>query len=287
MTGRGRVGLVGGSGVYDLAAVAGLVEERLSTPFGAPSDAYFCGELHGVPVAFLSRHGRGHRLSPTEINYRANLCGFKMLGCDALLSASACGSLREDLPPRQAVIPDQFIDRTRHRADTFFSDGVVAHVGFADPTCPALSVALEEAARGAGLSVRRGGTYVCMEGPQFSTRAESRLYRSWGADIIGMTNLTEARLAREAEICYASLALVTDYDCWREATEDVSVEAILAVLEENAAAARRSLAGAVARVDPDRGCACRDALRFGIITDRAAIPEEAKERLKPVIGRYL
>lgn len=273
--------------MYDLAAVAGLAEERLSTPFGAPSDAYFCGTLHDVPVAFLSRHGRGHRLSPTEINYRANIWGFKMLGCDALLSASACGSLREDLPPRQAVIPDQFIDRTRHRVDTFFSDGVVAHAALADPVCPALSVALEEAARGAGLAVRRGGTYVCMEGPQFSTRAESRLYRSWGADIIGMTNLTEARLAREAEICYASLALVTDYDCWREATGDVSVEAILAILEENAAAARRSLAGAVARVDPDRPCACRDAMRFGIITNREAIPEEVRERLRLVIGRYL
>ncbi len=287
MSGRGRVGLVGGSGVYDLSAVAGLAEERLSTPFGAPSDAYFCGTLDGVPVAFLSRHGRGHRLSPTEINYRANICGFKMLGCDAVLSASACGSLREELPPRQAVIPDQFIDRTRHRADTFFSDGVVAHAGLADPVCPALAVVLEEAAGGAGLAVRRGGTYVCMEGPQFSTRAESRLYRSWGADIIGMTNLTEARLAREAEICYASLALVTDYDCWREASEDVSVDAILAILGENAAAARRSLAGAIARVDPGRSCACRDAMRFGIITSREAIPEEAKDRLRPVIGRYL
>ncbi len=287
MSGRGRVGLVGGSGIYDLSAVAGLAEERVSTPFGEPSGAYFCGTLHDVPVAFLSRHGKDHRLSPTEINYRANVCGFKMLGCDALLSASACGSLREELPPRQAVIPDQFIDRTRHRADTFFSDGVVAHAGLADPVCPALSVVLEEAARGAGLAVRRGGTYVCMEGPQFSTRAESRLYRSWGADIIGMTNLTEARLAREAEICYASLALVTDYDCWREANESVSVEAILAILEENAAAARRSLAGAVARVDPDRRCPCRDAMRFGIITSREAIPEEAKERLRPVFGRYL
>lgn len=287
MSGRGRVGLVGGSGVYDLSAVAGLAEERLSTPFGAPSDAYFCGTLDGVPVAFLSRHGRGHRLSPTEINYRANICGFKMLGCDAVLSASACGSLREELPPRQAVIPDQFIDRTRHRADTFFSDGVVAHAGLADPVCPALAVVLEEAAGRAGLAVRRGGTYVCMEGPQFSTRAESRLYRSWGADIIGMTNLTEARLAREAEICYASLALVTDYDCWREASEDVSVDAILAILGENAAAARRSLAGAIARVDPGRSCACRDAMRFGIITSREAIPEEAKDRLRPVIGRYL
>ena len=289
MSGRGRVGLVGGSGVYDLAAVAGLSEERLDDAVRRSVGRLLLRRRsHGVPVAFLSRHGRGHRLSPTEINYRANICGFKMLGCDALLSASACGSLREELPPRQAVIPDQFIDRTRHRADTFFADGLVAHVGLADPVCPALSVALEEAARGAGLAVRRGGTYVCMEGPQFSTRAESRLYRSWGADIIGMTNLTEARLAREAEICYASLALVTDYDCWREATEDVSVEAILAILDENAAAARRSARGGRrARGSGPRAAACRDAMRFGIITDRAAIPEEAKVRLRPVIGKYL
>lgn len=287
MTARARIGLIGGSGVYDLDAIVGLSEQRVETPFGAPSDSYFCGTLAGVPVAFLSRHGKGHRVSPTEINYRANVCGFKMLGCDALLSASACGSLREEHAPRQAVIPDQFIDRTRHRADTFFTGGVVAHASLADPVCPDLSRALEEGGRSGGLSVRRGGTYVCMEGPQFSTRAESQLYRSWGADVIGMTNLTEARLAREAELCYASLALVTDYDCWRESTEDVSVEAILAVLGENAAAARRALSEAVARVDPARGCGCRDAMRFGILTDRAGIPEEALRRLAPIAGRYL
>jgi len=284
---RGRVGLIGGSGVYDLAAISDLREERIETPFGAPSDSYFTGTLEGVPVAFLSRHARGHRLSPTEINYRANVCGFKMLGCDALLSASACGSLREELAPRHAVIPAQFIDRTRHRRDTFFEDGVVAHAGFADPVCAALAGFLEEGGRKAGLTVHRGATYVCMEGPQFSTRAESHLYRSWGADVIGMTNVTEARLAREAELCYASLALVTDYDCWREASEDVSVEAILAILGENAAAARRALAAAVARVDPARSCGCRDAMRFGIITDREAIPEAAKRRLRPIAGRYL
>ncbi len=284
---RPRVGLVGGSGVYDLSAIENLSEERVDTPFGKPSDSYFCGTLNGVPVAFLSRHGRGHRVGPSEINYRANVCGFKMLGCDAVLSASACGSLKEELPPRMAVVPDQFIDRTRHRADTFFADGIVGHAGLADPVCPSLSETLEQAARAGGLAVRRGGTYVCMEGPQFSTRAESNLYRSWGADIIGMTNLTEARLCREAEICYASLALVTDYDCWREETEDVSVEVILSILRENADAARRSLAGAVTRVDPGRACACRDAMRFGVITDRAAISPATKERLRPVIGRYL
>jgi 5'-methylthioadenosine phosphorylase len=287
LSGRGRVGLVGGSGVYDLSAIEGLAETPLETPFGRPSDVYFTGTLSGVPVAFLARHGRGHRISPTEINYRANVCGFKMLGCDALLSASACGSLREELAPRQAVVPDQFIDRTRHRADTFFENGVVAHASLADPVCPSLSDALEQGARRGGLTVRRGGTYLCMEGPQFSTRAESLLYRAWGADIIGMTNLTEARLAREAEMCYASLAFVTDYDCWREATEDVSVEAILAILAENAAAARRSLAEAVVRVDPARTCRCRDAMRFGIITDPAAVSPEARNRLEPIVGRYL
>ena len=287
MTGRARIGLVGGSGVYDLASIEDLREERLETPFGPPSDAYFTGRLQGVPVAFLSRHGRGHRLLPTEINYRANVCGFKMLGCDAILSASACGSLREELAPRHAVVPDQFIDRTRHRADTFFGDGLVAHVGFADPVCGSLAGVLEESGRSAGLTVHRGGVYVCMEGPQFSTRAESNLYRSWGADVIGMTNLTEARLAREAEICYASLAFVTDYDCWREATEDVSVEAILAILGENGAAARRALEEAVVRVDPDRACGCRDAMRYGILTDLRAVPESTRARLRPIAGRYL
>ena len=287
MSGRGRVGLVGGSGVYDLAAIENLREERLETPFGKPSDAYFTGTLGGVPVAFLARHARGHRVSPSEINYRANVCGFKMLGCDALLSASACGSLREELAPRHAAVPSQFIDRTRHREDTFFGGGIAAHASLADPVCPSLSAVLSAAAAGSGLNVHREATYVCMEGPQFSTRAESRLYRTWGADVIGMTNLTEARLAREAEICYASLALVTDYDCWREHTKDVSVEAIVAILGENAAAARRTLAAAVAGVDPGRPCGCRDAMRFAIITDRAAISDAVRERLRPIAGRYL
>jgi 5'-methylthioadenosine phosphorylase len=210
-----------------------------------------------------------------------------MLGCDALLSASACGSLREDLPPRSALVPDQFIDRTRHRADTFFGAGIVAHASLADPVCGAISRSLAEAAHGAGLEARLGGTYLCMEGPQFSTRAESHLYRSWGADVIGMTNLTEARLAREAEICYASIALVTDYDCWHESEEDVSVEAIIAVLSENASAARRTLAQAVARIDPNRPCDCRDAMRYAIITHPSAISPEARERLRSIAGRYL
>ena len=286
MTSPARIGLIGGSGVYDLSGIEDLREERVETPFGAPSDSYFTGRLSGVPVAFFSRHARGHRFAPSEINYRANICGFKLLGCDALLSASAVGSLKEEYPPRHAVIPDQFIDRTRHRRDTFFGDGVVAHAAFAHPICPALSDALEESAREAGLPIHRGGTYVCMEGPQFSTRAESLLYRSWGADVIGMTNLTEAKLAREAEMCYASLALVTDYDCWHESGEPVSVEAVLQVLSENAAAARRTMRGAVARVAPGRGCACRQAMRYAILTDPRAIPAEARERLRAIVGRY-
>ena len=287
MTAPARIGLIGGSGVYDLSGIVDLREERLETPFGAPSDAYFTGSLGGRPVAFFSRHARGHRYAPHEINYRANICGFKMLGCDALLSASAVGSLKEQYAPRHAVIPDQFIDRTRHREDTFFGGGIVAHASFADPVCPALSDALEASARETGVAVHRGGTYVCMEGPEFSTRAESNLYRSWGADVIGMTNLTEARLAREAEMCYASLALVTDYDCWHESGETVSVEAILAVLNENAAAARRTMRGALGRVDPARGCPCRHSMRYAILTDPKAISAEARERLRPIVGRHL
>lgn len=284
---RARVGLIGGSGVYGLARLADAREERLRTPFGDPSDSYFTGRLGDVPVAFFARHGRGHRHAPSEINYRANIFGFKMLGCDALLSVSAVGSLKEELAPRHAVVPDQFLDRTRHRADTFFGDGIVAHVAFAEPVCPSLSGVLAASARECGLTVHRGGTYVCMEGPEFSTRAEASLYRSWGASVIGMTNLTEARLSREAEICYASLALVTDYDCWRDATEPVSVEAVLVILQQNAEAAGRSLEAAVGRVDPGRSCGCREALRHAILTDPKAIPEAAKERLRPIVGRYL
>jgi 5'-methylthioadenosine phosphorylase len=283
----GRIGLVGGSGVYDLSGIEDLREERFGTPFGKPSDSYFTGRLEGVPVAFFPRHGRGHRFSPSEINYRANICGFKMLGCDAILSASAVGSLKETYAPRHVVVPDQFLDRTRHRADTFFTDGVVAHVSLAEPVCPAASSALADAARAGGLTVHAGGTYVCMEGPQFSTRAESNLYRSWGADVIGMTNLTEARLAREAEICYATLAFITDYDCWHDEEEDVSVEAVVKVLRDNALAARRVMREAIRQLDPDRKCACRNALANAILTDPKTITEAARLRLKPIAGKYL
>jgi 5'-methylthioadenosine phosphorylase len=287
LTERRRIGLLGGSGVYDLSGLEDLREQTLDTPFGKPSGPYVTGRLDGMPVAFLSRHGQGHRLTPSEINYRANVCGFKILGCDALLSASAVGSLKEEHAPRQAVIPDQFIDRTRKRVDTFFGDGVVGHVSFAHPVCPATAQTLDAAARATGLTVKLGGTYLCMEGPAFSTRAESLLYRSWGADVIGMTNLTEAKLAREAEICYASLGIVTDYDAWREATQPVSVETILAILRENAAAARRALREAVGRMNPERDCGCRDAMRDAVLTDREAISPEARRRLEPIAGRYL
>ena len=283
----GRIGILGGSGLYELAALAGGREERLETPFGAPSDSYAVGELAGRPVAFLARHGRTHRLSPSEINYRANIFGFKLLGCDAVLSVAAVGSLREEMPPSHVCIPSQFIDRTRSRADTFFGRGVVAHVSLADPVCPSLSAALAASARRAGAAVTEGGTYVCMEGPQFSTRAESELYRSWGASVIGMTNLTEAKLAREAELCYSTMAMVTDYDCWRQETEAVSVETILSVLRANASLAQAALLDAVSAVDAARSCSCRDALRFAVLTPPAAIPAAVRAELAPLLGRHL
>jgi len=279
-----RIGILGGSGLYDMPELKGREERQVPTPFGDPSDAFVLGELAGVPVAFLARHGRGHRFSPSEIPYRANVYALKTLGCDAILSASAVGSLREELAPSHVCIPDQFIDRTRSRVDTFFRDGIVAHVSLADPVCPAIAAALATSARSAGAVVHEGGIYVCMEGPPFSTRAESNLYRSWGASVIGMTNLTEAKLAREAEICYGTMALVTDYDCWREATEDVSVETVLAVLRGNAEMAQRALVEAVSRVDPARACGCRDALRFAIITDPARIPGRVRADLAPLLG---
>jgi 5'-methylthioadenosine phosphorylase len=287
VTARGRIGLLGGSGLDAFEGLADRREEKVETPFGAPSDVFVTGSLDGVPVAFLSRHGRGHRIGPSEINYRANICGFKMLGCDAILSASAVGSLQEEHTPRRAVIADQFLDRTRRRADSFFGDGLVAHATFADPVCPSAAAALEAGARASGLGVAPRGVYVCIEGPAFSTRAESRLYRSWGADVIGMTNLTEAKLAREAEACYASLGLVTDYDAWRETGEPVGVDTILAVLRDNTEAARQALRDAVRRLDPARTCGCRDAMRFSILTDRAAIADPARQRLQPILGRYL
>jgi 5'-methylthioadenosine phosphorylase len=285
--GQGRIGVLGGSGLYEIEGFEDREETVLETPFGAPSDAFVQGTLEGRDVVFLARHGRGHRINPSEINYRANIWGMRKLGVEFLVAISACGSLREEIAPGDFVVIDQHIDRTKTRDATFFEDGIVAHVVFADPITAGLAELLADAAEEAGTKVHRGGTYLCMEGPAFSTRAESNLYRSWGADVIGMTNLTEARLAREAEICYASLALVTDYDCWRHAAAEVSVAEIVAILKDNAVAARRTMREAVLGIDPGRPCSCRDAMRYAILTDRKAMPREAKERLAPIVGRYL
>jgi len=279
--------VIGGSGLY---AMAGLQEGReitVETPFGAHSDGLVVGRLEGRSVAFLARHGKAHSLLPGEINFRANVWALKRLGVERILSASAVGSMREDIHPRDVVVVDQFIDRAPHRAATFFGDGVVAHVSFADPVCPELRSALFGAAVACGASARDGGTYLCIEGPAFSTRAESMLYRSWSVDVIGMTNVHEAKLAREAEICYGTLALVTDYDCWHDSAEPVSVDALVANLEANAALAaeilRRTLHGLRAR---GSACSCGDALRQAILTPAEAIPVEARRRLEPILARY-
>jgi 5'-methylthioadenosine phosphorylase len=283
---RGRIGLIGGSGLYDLPGLVTTREVRLETPFGEPSDAFAVGELSGTPVAFLARHGRKHRILPSEINFRANIWGFRELGCDALISASACGSMKEGYRPTDLVLPDQFVDRTHRRVATFFGDGCVAHVSLAHPVCPHLLDGLDRSAREAGAAVHRGGVYLGMEGPQFSTKAESLLYRSWGVDVIGMTNVQEAKLCREAEICYATMALVTDYDCWHEEEQAVSVETILDVLRKNAGTANAVLAGAVPRIDAARTCGCRDALQFAILTRPEDVPEPTRRRLSLLMEKY-
>jgi 5'-methylthioadenosine phosphorylase len=288
MNDTASIGIIGGSGLYQMEGLTVLDERNLETPFGDPSDAYVIGEIDGVRVAFLSRHGRGHRLSPSELNYRANLFGFKLLGVHTILSASAVGSMKEEYAPTDIVFPHQFIDRTRHRPDTFFGDGIVAHVSFADPICAGASFTMSKVAREVGARVHEGGVYLCMEGPQFSTRAESHLYRSWNVDVIGMTNLQEAKLAREAEICYATMALVTDYDCWYEGHDDVTVETVLAYLAKNAATAQTILRNSIVpAANRKRDCACPNALQYAIITQPSAITAEAKHRLAPVIGKYV
>src|SRR5438128_5871358 len=273
------IGIIGGSGLYDMAEVTGRDEVTLTTPFGEPSGPYVLGTLRGRRVAFLARHGAGHRFSPSELNFRANIFGFKMLGVEYILSASAVGSLREDYTPLDIVIPDQFFDRTKGRASTFFGGGLVAHVGFAHPFCRILSGIAVESGTAAGATIHRGGTYVCMEGPQFSTLAESQLYRAWGMDIIGMTNLQEAKLAREAEICYSTIALITDYDCWHPSHDQVTVDMIVANLVQNAANAQRVIAEAVARLPFQRTCECASALKHAIITRPDAIPADVKREL--------
>jgi 5'-methylthioadenosine phosphorylase len=282
-----RIGIIGGSGLYDMPELTERDERSVSTPFGDPSGPYVLATLRGRRVAFLARHGVGHRLLPSEINFRANLYGFKTLGVEWILSASAVGSLREDYKPLDLVVPTQFFDRTRGRVSTFFGDGVVGHVAFAHPFCERLSDLLHAAAARTSATVHRGGTYVCMEGPQFSTIAESNSYRAAGFDIIGMTNLQEAKLAREAEICYATLALVTDYDCWHPDHDSVTVDMIVANLMQNARTAQQVIAHAVEQLPIERTCECARALATAIITRREAIPDAARQRLAPIIGKYL
>jgi len=281
-----QIGIIGGSGLYDMAELQDRQDVHVSTPFGEPSGAYVTGTLRGRRVAFLARHGVGHRYSPSELNYRANIFGFKTLGVDWILSASAVGSLKHEYAPLDLLIPDQFFDRTRGRDSTFFGRGLVAHVGFADPVCPTLRRLAYESAVAAGARVHDGGTYVCMEGPQFSTKAESNLYRSWGMDVIGMTNLQEAKLAREAEICYTTIALVTDYDCWHPDHDHVTVEMVIANLQQNAKTAQQVIATAVERLPVERACPCATALATAIITRRDVVPEATLKDLAPIVGKY-
>ena len=282
-----QIGIIGGSGLYDMAEVTDRSEVTLVTPFGEPSAPYVLGTLRGQRVAFLARHGAGHRYSPSELNFRANIYGMKMLGVQYILSASAVGSLKEEMKPLDIVIPDQFIDRTRGRISTFFGNGLVAHVGFAHPFCRILSDVAYESGLAAGATIHKGGTYVCMEGPQFSTLAESNLYRSWGASIIGMTNLQEAKLAREAEICYTTIALVTDYDCWHPDHDSVTVDMIIANLTQNSKTAQQIIATAVDRLPYVRTCECASALKFALITRPEAVPMTTKKDLAPLVSKYL
>jgi 5'-methylthioadenosine phosphorylase len=287
MRDSGLIGIIGGSGLYDMAELTDREERAVETPFGSPSAPYVIGTLRGQRVAFLARHGVGHRYTPSELNFRANIFGFKVLGAEYILSASAVGSLKEQYRPLDLVIPDQFFDRTKGRVSTFFGRGLVAHVGFAHPFCVHLSDIAHRAAQAAGATVHKGGTYVCMEGPQFSTLAESNLYRAWGMDIIGMTNLQEAKLAREAEICYTTIALVTDYDCWHPEHDQVTVEMIVANLVQNAKTAQQVIAGAVEQLPFERTCECATALKHAIITRPDAIPGPLRQELAPLVGKYV
>jgi len=281
------LGVIGGSGLYEMEGMRNVRTVTVRTPFGDPSDAITVGELGGKILAFLPRHGRGHRLSPSQINFRANVYAMKKIGANAILSISAVGSMKEGIRPGDIVVVDQFFDHTKFRPNTFFEGGIAGHIAFADPVCPALSGIAFEAARKVVRRVHRGGTYLCMEGPAFSTRAESNIYRKWGVDVIGMTNLPEAKLAREAELCYAALALATDYDCWHETEEDVNVEAILAILKRNVENSKKIVREAARRLPIPGGCGCGDALKYALITDRRKIPAATRKRLSLLIGKYL
>ena len=284
---QAEIGIIGGSGLYSMPGLTRTKEVRIRTPFGAPSDAFVCGTLEGRSVAFLARHGRGHRLLPSELNFRANIHGFKQLGVERIVSISAVGSLKEEHKPMEFVIPDQFFDRTRHRIDTFFGSGLVAHIAFGDPVCGDLARTVLDACEKARVVGKLGGTYLCMEGPQFSTKAESNVYRSLGMDVIGMTNLQEAKLAREAELCYVTVAMVTDYDCWHPHHDSVTVDQIIAVLNKNAENAAKVVRETVAAMPPERSCKCGSALAHAILTDRKKIPAATKRKLKLIVGKYL
>jgi len=281
------IGVIGGSGLYQMPGLEGVRAVEVKTPFGKPSDKLIRGRLGEIELVFLPRHGQGHRWLPSEVNFRANTFAMKKLGVERIISVSAVGSLRQEIAPGHVVIPDQFIDRTTQRPSTFFGRGLVAHVSLADPFCKDLSAILSAAANSAGAKVHAGGTYLCMEGPQFSTRAESHLYRNWGAHVIGMTNLQEAKLAREAEICFGTLALATDYDCWNQAAGDVEIDHVLAVLKQNIELAQRTIRRAVTELSSARSCACASALKDAIITERARIPKKLCAELRPIIGKYL
>jgi 5'-methylthioadenosine phosphorylase len=281
------IGIIGGSGLYSIPGLEDARERRLRTPFGDPSDAFVVGRLEGKPVAFLARHGRGHRITPSEINYRANIYAMKLLGAERVVSVSAVGSLREDLRPLEFLVPDQFFDRTRLRIATFFGQGIVAHVAFDKPTCPEVSAVVIQAGAQTGVTMHRGGTYICMEGPQFSTLAEAHVNRQLRFDVVGMTNLTEAKLAREAELCYSTIAMITDYDCWHPEHDSVTVADIIANLTKNAAAAQNVLRAVVRAMPEARTCRCGSALKHAIVTDPKVVPAAAKKRLAAIVGKYL
>lgn len=282
-----EIGIIGGSGLYGMEGLTGVEERAISTPFGDPSDSFIIGRLNGRRVAFLARHGRGHRLSPSEINFRANIYAMKELGIKRIISVSAVGSMREGIRPGDIVVPDQFYDHTKRRISTFFGEGAVAHVSFADPVCSELSNILYQAGKKIGAVMHNGGTYLCIEGPQFSTRAESNIYRGWGVNVIGMTNVTEAKLAREAEICYSTLALATDYDCWHTTEGPVSVEAVIRILMKNVETSKKIIKEAIANIPGDRTCHCKDALKDAVMTKKEVIPEKIQKKLKPILERYI
>jgi 5'-methylthioadenosine phosphorylase len=283
---QAEIGIIGGSGLYTMPGLSNTEQVEVTTPFGHPSDVFITGELEGRRVAFLARHGRGHRILPTELNFRANIFALKKLGVERIISVSAVGSLKLEHQPTEFVVPDQFIDRTSLRTASFFGEGIVGHVSFGDPVCATVAKAIQQGAESAGVVAKLGGVYVCIEGPQFSTRAESNLYRSWGADIIGMTNLQEAKLAREAEICYATMAMVTDYDCWHQDHDAVTVDQVIAVLHQNSANAAKAVRAAVAEMPRERACACATALKFAILTSPEAIPAATRIKLDLLLGKY-